>query len=169
MNAKILDTSGVAINVQNKNEILSEEYSEIKTLIINNKKQIFLESINLFFKRIIDIIGAIVGIIVLIPLTIVVKVVNMIYKENGKIFYCQTRIGKNGKHFKMYKFRTMVKDADKKLKELLENNEELRKEWNENRKLKNDPRITKMGKFLRKTSLDEWTQLLNVLFPGLNI
>ena len=169
MNAKILDTSGVTINVQNKNEILSEEYSEIKTLIINNKKQIFLESINLFFKRIIDIIGAIVGIIVLIPLTIVVKVVNMIYKENGKIFYCQTRIRKNGKHFKMYKFRTMVKDADKKLKELLENNEELRKEWSENRKLKNDPRITKMGKFLRKTSLDEWPQFLNVLEGTMSI
>ena len=163
MNAKILESPEVTINVQKQDELISNQYSEIKTLIINNKKQLLIESINLFIKRIIDIIGSIVGIVILIPLTIIVKMVNVIYKENGKIFYCQTRIGKNGKHFKMYKFRTMVKDADKKLNDLLENNEELRKEWLENRKLKNDPRITKMGRFLRKTSLDEWPQFLNVL------
>ena len=119
--------------------------------------------ITLFFKRIIDIIGSLVGIIILIPLTMVVGLINLIFKENGPLFYAQERIGKNGKKFKMYKFRSMVVDADKKLVKLLEENEELRKEFFETRKLKNDPRITKIGKFLRKTSLDEFPQFINVL------
>ena len=79
------------------------------------------------------------------------------------LFYSQKRIGKNGKYFKMYKFRTMVVDADKKLEEMLKNNEELRIEFEQTRKLKNDPRITKIGSILRKTSLDEFPQFINVL------
>ena len=122
-----------------------------------------MKYINLILKRIIDIVGAIVGIMILIPLTIVIFMVNLISGDNGPLFYSHNRIGKNGKHFKMYKFRTMVVDSEKRLKELLENNEEARKEWEENRKLKNDPRITKIGNILRKTSLDEFPQFVNVL------
>lgn len=117
----------------------------------------------LFIKRIIDIIGAIVGIAILIPLTFAVWIVNKLNKEEGPIFYSQERIGKDGKHFKMYKFRSMVVDAEERLKTMLEQDEEMRKEFEETRKLRNDPRITKIGKILRKTSLDEFPQFINVL------
>lgn len=117
----------------------------------------------LFIKRIIDIIGAIVGIAILIPLTVAVWIVNKLNKEEGPLFYSQERIGKDGKHFKMYKFRSMVVDAEERLKTMLEQDENLRKEFEETRKLRNDPRITKIGKILRKTSLDEFPQFINVL------
>ncbi|MBO5397322.1 MAG: sugar transferase [Clostridia bacterium] len=121
------------------------------------------EVISEIVKRAIDILGALVGIAILIPLTIVVAIVNFVSGDRGPIFYSHERIGKYGKHFKMYKFRSMVVDADKKLEKLLSEDEEARKEWNESRKLRNDPRITKIGKFLRKTSLDEFPQFVNVL------
>ncbi len=121
------------------------------------------EALTAILKRMIDIVGALVGIAILIPLTLVVAVVNFVSGDKGPIFYSHERIGRYGKHFKMYKFRSMVVDADAKLEELLANDEEARKEWEENRKLKNDPRITKIGHILRKTSLDEFPQFVNVL------
>lgn len=115
------------------------------------------------FKRLIDILGGIVGTIVLIPLTIGIAIANLICKDNGPIFYSQYRMGKNGKLFKMYKYRSMVIGADEKLKKYLEENEEARKEYKKYKKLKHDPRITKVGEFIRKTSLDEFPQFINVL------
>ena len=114
-------------------------------------------------KRIVDIIGAMFGIVMLLPMTIGVYIANLIVGDNGPIFYSQNRIGKDGKIFKMYKFRTMVMGADAKLEKYLEENEEARKEYKINKKLKNDPRITKIGKFIRKTSIDEFPQFINVL------
>ena len=118
---------------------------------------------SLTIKRIIDIIGAIVGILFLLPITVVIAIVNFINKEEGPIFYTQERIGKNGKHFKMYKYRTMVVGADDILKKLLEEDEEARKEYSINKKLKKDPRVTKIGRILRKASIDEFPQFINVL------
>lgn len=115
------------------------------------------------FKRLIDILGGIVGTFVLIPLTIGIAIANLICKDNGPIFYSQYRIGKNGKLFKMYKYRSMVVGADEKLKKYLEENEEARKEYKKYKKLKHDPRVTKVGEFIRKTSLDEFPQFINVL------
>lgn len=115
------------------------------------------------FKRLIDIFGGIVGTIVLIPLTIGIAIANLICKDNGPIFYSQYRMGKNGKLFKMYKYRSMVVGADEKLKKYLEENEEARKEYKKYKKLKHDPRVTKVGEFIRKTSLDEFPQFINVL------
>ena len=115
------------------------------------------------FKRLIDILGGIVGTFVLIPLTIGIAIANLICKDNGPIFYSQYRMGKNGKLFKMYKYRSMVVGADEKLKKYLEENEEARKEYKKNKKLKHDPRVTKVGEFIRKTSLDEFPQFINVL------
>ena len=115
------------------------------------------------FKRLIDILGGIVGTIVLIPLTIGIAIANLICKDNGPIFYSQYRMGKNGKLFKMYKYRSMVIGADEKLKKYLEENEEARKEYKKYKKLKHDPRVTKVGEFIRKTSLDEFPQFINVL------
>lgn len=99
----------------------------------------------------------------IIPLTIGIYIANLIVKDNGPVFYCQNRIGKDGKLFKMYKFRSMVVGAEKKLEEYLEKNEEAKKEYAEYKKLKNDPRITRVGRFIRKTSIDEFPQFINVL------
>ncbi len=116
-----------------------------------------------FIKRGIDIVIGLIGCIALLPLIIMVKIINIINKEDGSVFYVQKRIGKNGKPFKLYKFRTMVVDADKKLKKILAEDEDLRNEYAINKKMKNDPRVTKTGRFLRKTSIDETPQFINIL------
>lgn len=121
------------------------------------------DAITIILKRTIDIIGALVGITILIPLTIIVWIVNFVSGDRGPLIYSQERIGRYGKHFKMYKFRSMVVNAEEKLKKMLAEDEDIRKEFEENRKLKHDPRITKIGNILRKTSLDEFPQFINVL------
>lgn len=113
-------------------------------------------------KRTFDIVVSLVGCIFLLPIIIIVKISYIISKDYNSIFYTQTRIGKNGKEFKLYKFRSMIPNADKVLKKLLKN-PIYKDEWERNQKLENDPRITKMGKILRKTSLDELPQMINVL------
>ena len=122
-----------------------------------------------FLKRIVDVIGGIVGALFLIPLSIGIWLGNRICGDNGPLFYTQDRIGQNGKIFKMYKFRSMVVGAEEKLKELLEKDEEARKEYSTYKKLKNDPRVTKVGEFIRKTSLDEFPQFINVLKGELSL
>ena len=114
-------------------------------------------------KRAVDVVGAIVGIIILIPLTIGIAIAKIILNEKGPIIYTQNRIGKDGKIFKMYKYRSMVVGADEILEKYLDENEEARKEYKVNKKLKEDPRVTRIGKFIRKTSLDEFPQFINVL------
>ena len=113
--------------------------------------------------RIIDIIGSIIGIILLIPITILIIIMKLVHKDRGPIIYTQNRVGKGGKLFKLYKFRTMVVGADEILDKYLQENETARMEYEINKKLKNDPRVTKIGKILRKTSLDEFPQFINVL------
>ena len=120
-------------------------------------------------KRIVDILGGIVGAMFLIPLSIGIWLGNRICGDKGPLFYTQDRIGQNGKIFKMYKFRSMVVGAEEKLKELLEKDEEARKEYSTYKKLKNDPRVTKVGDFIRKTSLDEFPQFINVLKGELSL
>ena len=114
-------------------------------------------------KRTVDIFGGIVGAIALIPLTLIIWIANFISGDRGPLFFSQERIGKDGKKFKMYKFRSMVVGADEILKTYLEENEEARKEFKKYKKMKNDPRVTKIGNFIRKTSLDEFPQFINVL------
>ena len=141
--------------------ILLKEDEELKPILGEVKKQNIAYR---FTKRFVDIIAGIVGVILLIPITLVVELIRIIKKENdGPLFYTQLRIGKNGKQFKMYKFRSMCMNADERLKEYLQENEEARKEYKKYKKLKCDPRITKVGKVLRATSLDEFPQLINVL------
>lgn len=119
----------------------------------------------LFVKRFFDIVGSIIGIAILIPVTVAVWIARIVLKENdGPLFYEQLRYGKNGKMFRLYKFRSMCMNADEKLEKYLKENEEARKEFEETQKLDNDPRITKLGAFLRKTSLDELPQMINILF-----
>ena len=114
-------------------------------------------------KRTIDILAGLVGCVLLIPIAIVVKLVALKNGDHDSIFFKQARIGKNGKYFNMYKFRSMIPNADEVLKEYLKENKEAAKEYKKMKKLKNDPRITKMGKILRKTSLDEVPQFINLL------
>ncbi len=121
------------------------------------------------FKRVVDIFGGIVGCLCLVPLSIGIWLGNRICGDKGPLFYTQDRIGKDGKIFKMYKFRSMVVGAEEKLKELLEKDEAAREEYSTYKKLKNDPRVTKVGAFIRKTSLDEFPQFINVLKGELSI
>ncbi len=89
--------------------------------------------------------------------------------SKGKPFYSHPRVGRGGVPFRCYKFRTMYPDADTRLKDILNQNQKLRDEWEHSQKLKNDPRVTPLGNFLRKTSLDELPQFWNVLRGDLSI
>lgn len=121
------------------------------------------------FKRIFDICCSLVGIGFLIPLLVIIKIAYMCTGDFHSVLYSQKRIGKNGKIFRLHKFRTMVPNADEILKEWLENNPEKREEYYRDRKIDKDPRITKVGNLLRKTSLDEFPQFLNVLVADMSL
>ncbi len=117
---------------------------------------------NLFLKRLLDVSLIIFFSPLLIPLFLILIILTRLTSK-GPVFYGHKRVGKNGKEFKCWKFRSMCIDADKKLEEILANNPQMRAEWEKERKFTNDPRVTKFGKFLRKTSLDELPQLINIL------
>ena len=114
------------------------------------------------FKRLMDIILALFAIICGSPVFLLTALLVKLTSP-GPIIFSQIRVGRFGRHFKVYKFRSMCVDAKEKLEELLANDPEARAEWERDFKLKNDPRITKSGAFLRKTSLDELPQIFNVL------
>ncbi|WP_373370517.1 sugar transferase [Clostridium felsineum] len=109
-------------------------------------------------KRIIDIIGSVIGIVILSPVMLVV-IIAIKMDSKGSIIFSQKRVGQNGKTFNMYKFRSMVENAEKLLAGLKDKNEVSGPMF----KMSDDPRITKIGRFIRKTSLDELPQLFNVL------
>ena len=112
-------------------------------------------------KSIIDIVGACAALILFAPLFLFIAY--KIRKDGGSAFYSHERIGKNGKPFQCLKFRSMVVNSQEVLEELLANDSRAREEWERDFKLRNDPRITPVGNFIRKTSLDELPQLINVL------
>lgn len=120
-------------------------------------------------KRIMDILGSLVGILALIPLSIYVYYKNRKEGDKDPIFFTQQRIGKDGKPFKIYKFRTMVPNAEQVLEDLMDKDPAIKKEYLTNKKLENDPRITKVGKMLREKSLDEFPQFINVLKGEMSI
>ncbi len=114
-------------------------------------------------KRIIDVVIGLAGVSLLLPISIWVKIKNLKNGDTDPIIFSQDRIGRYGKPIKIYKFRSMVPHAEEILHKLMEENEALRQEYITRKKLKNDPRITPVGSFLRKTSLDEFPQFINVL------
>lgn len=120
-------------------------------------------------KRTIDVYTGLFGVIALIPITIIVKISYMVSGDFNPVIFTQKRIGKNGQEFKFFKFRTMVPNADEILFKLLEENKEIKKEYETNKKLKNDPRITKVGKLLRKSSIDELPQMINIFFGDMSL
>jgi Undecaprenyl-phosphate galactose phosphotransferase WbaP len=113
-------------------------------------------------KRFIDVALVMLGSLIALPFMAFIAILIKL-DSPGKIFFSQNRIGKDGNEFKMWKFRTMVNDADNCLQEYLEKFPELKKEWMETQKIKNDPRLTRIGKILRKLSLDELPQIYNIL------
>lgn len=122
--------------------------------------------IYIVLKRIIDITGSLVGFILLAPLFLIIVGFMKYYEPNGPIFFAHERIGLNGEKFKCYKFRSMVVNAQ----EIMDNfTPEQKSEFAQNFKLKDDPRITPIGKFIRNTSLDELPQLWNILVGEMTI
>ncbi|KKI93315.1 multidrug MFS transporter [Bacillus sp. SA1-12] len=117
------------------------------------------------WKRLIDIVGSLIGIIICLPLFLIVGLLIKLEDPKGKILFSQARVGHNGKEFKMYKFRSMVHDAEARLEKLLAQNEVDGAMF----KMKDDPRITKVGKIIRKTSIDELPQFFNVLNGSMSL
>lgn len=113
-------------------------------------------------KRTFDVFTVVIGGILALPWMAVIALAIRL-ESPGRVFFSQERIGRDGKTFKVWKFRTMATDADARLQDLLDSDAEARVEWEANQKLSNDPRITLVGKFLRETSLDELPQLWNVV------
>lgn len=116
-------------------------------------------------KRIFDFVASLFGLTILSPLFLIVAIAIKVEDPKGPVFYSQVRLGKKQSPFKMYKFRSMIVDADKHLKELLSENEVDGAMF----KMKEDPRVTKVGHFIRKHSIDELPQLLNVLLGNMSL
>lgn len=126
------------------------------------------QMIYMVVKRFMDIVFGLIGLVALLPLMLIVKVSFLLNGDRKPIFYTQTRVGLNGQPFQLIKFRSMVWNAGEILEEMLKD-PGYAKEWAENQKFEHDPRITKMGGFLRKTSLDEVPQFINVLKGDMSV
>lgn len=135
-----------------------------KTKVYVNEKQVKRRVFYPFFKRLFDFCASSLALILLSPLFAVIAL-RIKHEDGGPVFYSQTRLGKNEKPFKMYKFRSMVQNADQIKQELLDQNEVEGAMF----KMKDDPRVTKVGKWIRKYSLDELPQLVNVLLGDMSL
>lgn len=118
-------------------------------------------------KRLLDVALVVLSLPVVLPVMAVIAVA--LWIEGGSPFYAQDRLGRGGRRFRVWKFRTMVRDADTRLASLLAADPALRHEWETTQKLKNDPRITPVGGLLRRTSLDELPQLFNIVRGDMSI
>ncbi len=147
---------------------LSLRMVETGSMLALGMRHNLLDPNRLRFKRCFDFIGAFLGLLLLFPVFLGCAIA-IRCTSKGPAFYRQNRIGQHGKPIRVFKFRTMVANADEVLKRHLEENPGLREEWDATQKLRHDPRITKVGHFLRKTSLDELPQLLNVLGGSMSL
>lgn len=134
-------------------------------IIVITPKELKKKKIVFLFKRLIDILAGVTGLILSLPIFLIVAIAMKKEEPHGPIFFSQTRVGKNGKTFKMYKIRSMCVDAEEKLASLLEQNEVEGAMF----KMKEDPRVTKVGKFIRKKSIDELPQFWNVLIGDMSL
>jgi len=154
-------------------QVDSTRHSNLRVVLVDRRapdRAIFSEALSTadtdgslyhLSKRIFDIVFASLAIVVLSPL--IIAIVICAYLSSGAPLFKHRRVGKGGKFFNCIKFRTMVPDADRVLQNLLSSNREAKEEWLRDHKLRDDPRVTRLGKFLRRTSLDELPQLWNVL------
>ena len=162
MNAK----GAAKIAVNGEQAVLTERHCEMSAMSGNDNAPVADRTTAIHGpasvgKRLIDVVGAIALLIFFAPLMVVVFF--LVRLDGGPALFAHERIGKNGIRFMCYKFRSMVPDADRVLKDILVCNEQFRRDWEADQKLRNDPRITRIGVFLRKKSLDELPQLFNVL------
>lgn len=141
--------------------IEAERFFNEKIMLLRLKNNL-ASPLNRWLKYSFDFMCTLVGTILISPLLLLIAA-GIYFDSPGPVIFKHTRIGKNGKPFGCYKFRTMCMDADKKLAELLDRDAAAKEEWERDFKLKDDPRVTKIGKILRKTSLDELPQIFNVL------
>ncbi len=139
------------------------KFKDFDGLILISSSHGPMKLMSIISKRILDIVISLAGMLMLIPLTVFVFFKNRSQGDTDPIFFKQDRIGKNGKVFQIYKYRTMVPNADQILEEMMAKDPAIREEYEINKKLENDPRITKAGEFLREKSLDEFPQFINVL------
>lgn len=158
----IPDIKGIALLNTDLLHLFNEEIFLMS--IRNNLKSIA----NRFVKRLFDVTVSLISMPLLLPIIGIIGILIRL-ETPGAAIYAHDRIGKNGETFRCYKFRTMLRDAEEKLMEILENNEKFRIEWEKNWKIKKDPRITKIGRFLRKTSLDELPQIFNVIKGNMSL
>lgn len=143
--------------------LISTDLVVVKERSLIDKKKVYMT-----VKRTYDFIISGMALIVLAPIMLFICLLIKI-DSKGPAILVQERIGENGKIFKMYKYRSMVVGADKLLDKYLKENEEARKEYKKYKKLQNDPRITKIGKIIRKTSIDELPQLINVFIGNMSL
>jgi len=123
--------------------------------------------VSAFLKSAMDRVGAFCALLMLAPVFLVMALI--VKRDGGPAFYGHTRVGQNGRKFKCWKFRSMITNSAEVLQRLLETDPEARAEWERDFKLKNDPRVTRIGDFMRKTSLDELPQLWNVLMGEMSL
>ena len=151
------------MNIDVTNENVTQDISSVSTK--QYKNALTKKTPYKVFKRIMDVVLSSIGLIVLLPVFAIIALAIKI-ESKGPVFFKHTRIGKDGKIIKLYKFRSMVQNAEDLIKKFTP---EQMKEYKENYKLTDDPRITKIGNILRKTSLDELPQLLNIIKGELSI
>ena len=148
------------INVESQEAILSRDIVIVPKIAKKASKINYMS-----VKRVFDLVISTIGLIILSPIFLILAIIVKL-DSKGPVFFAHTRYGKNGKKFKMYKFRTMYENAQDMINDFTP---EQMKEWKENFKLQDDPRITKVGKFLRKTSLDELPHIVNIIKGDLSI
>jgi undecaprenyl-phosphate galactose phosphotransferase len=151
-----------------KTRIGYEDRDYLAGEVIRRNKSMLVESKIPWWKRGFDVIFSSFAVLITFPLMVLIAIAIKL-TDGGSIFFRHSRVGYKGEVFELLKFRSMYPDAEDRLKKILEENPEAREEWNRTFKLKNDPRVTPVGKFLRKTSLDELPQFFNVLKGDMSV
>jgi exopolysaccharide production protein ExoY len=166
------NTTGAAIVVPPS--LVSASPSSVGSLTQNHarknslpRKSLSDRLYRLGLKRALDVLIVLIALPVVVPMIAILAIV--VGLEGGKPFYFQSRVGRHGKHYRMWKMRSMVVDADTALETHLAKDPAARIEWDRDQKLKNDPRITRFGRVLRKSSIDELPQLWNVLTGDMSL
>ena len=151
-----------------KEEQMKKEIESIDTKNTDEKIVIKGSKTYLFFKRVLDIVVSFISIVFLMA-TLIFPIISLLVliSTRGQVIFKDERMGLNKKKIRIYKFQTMFSDAETNLDKYLDENQ--KKKWQKERKLDDDPRVTKLGKFLRKTSLDELPQLFNILGGSLSL